>query len=110
MNSHSFIPTQGQHYHFAEQVDHFADTVQKITRMFKGNTTKVFDHLSKCIYFAGLGSNDYLNNYFMPNMYPSSYEYSPKAYAANLLDTYSRQLTVSIIISFQLHQIYVDAS
>jgi len=73
-------------------------TVRSIMRMFSGNTSRVANHLSKCIYFAGLGSNDYLNNYFMPNMYSSSYYYSPKTYASTLLEDYSRQLTVSVYI------------
>lgn len=43
-----------------------------------------------------MGSNDYLNNYFMPNLYSSSYEYSPKTFASILLEEYTRQLTVSV--------------
>lgn len=72
--------------------------------MFGGNTSRVATHLSKCMYYAGLGSNDYLNNYFMPNMYPSSYDYSPKTYASLLLEEYSRQLTVSILFLFPIRQ------
>ncbi|ONK57765.1 uncharacterized protein A4U43_C09F3860 [Asparagus officinalis] len=83
----------GQHYHFAEQVEHFGDAVRYITRMFRGNTTRVHDHLRKCMYLVGMGSNDYLNNYFMPSMYPTSYDYSPKTYASLLIQDYSRQLT-----------------
>ncbi|XP_073013835.1 GDSL esterase/lipase At1g33811 [Typha latifolia] len=83
----------GQHYPFYEQVDHFRNTVQLMRRIFRGNTTRLSDHLSKCIYFVGMGSNDYLNNYFMPDMYTTSYQYSPRTYATLLLQDYSRQLT-----------------
>ncbi|XP_038989521.1 GDSL esterase/lipase At1g33811 isoform X2 [Phoenix dactylifera] len=82
----------GQHYPFAEQINHFRNTVQYMRRTFKGNTTKLRDHLSKCIYFVGMGSNDYLNNYFMPFYYPTSYEYSPSTFATLLLQAYSQQL------------------
>ncbi|KAM0940744.1 putative triacylglycerol lipase [Dioscorea sansibarensis] len=83
----------GQHYSFMEQVENFGNTVREIRRIFRGNTTRVSDHLSKCIFFSGMGSNDYLNNYFMPNLYASSYEYSPKTFSAILLEEYTRQLT-----------------
>lgn len=68
-------------------------------RIFRGNTTRLADYVSKCIFYVGMGSNDYLNNYFMPTMYSTSYDYTPKTYAALLLQDYSRQLTVSIIES-----------
>ncbi|CAL9193686.1 unnamed protein product [Musa hybrid cultivar] len=83
----------GDHYPLAQQINHFRDTVRVMTRMFRGNSTRAGDYLGKCIYYMGLGSNDYLNNYFMPTMYPTSREYSPRTYAALLLEDYSRQLT-----------------
>ncbi|EHA8587055.1 GDSL esterase/lipase [Cocos nucifera] len=82
----------GEHYPFGEQINHFRNTVQFMRRMFTGNTTKLRDHVGKCIYFVGMGSNDYLNNYFMPFYYPTSYEYSPTTFAALLLQDYTRQL------------------
>ncbi|XP_039118391.1 LOW QUALITY PROTEIN: GDSL esterase/lipase At1g33811-like [Dioscorea cayenensis subsp. rotundata] len=83
----------GQHYSFTEQVENFGNAVRVIRRIFRGNTARVADHLSQCIFFSGMGSNDYLNNYFMPNLYSSSYEYSPKTFASILLEEYTRQLT-----------------
>ncbi|XP_020597494.1 GDSL esterase/lipase At1g33811 [Phalaenopsis equestris] len=82
----------GEHYSFAEQIEHFRDVVQVIRRLFQRNETKLYDHLSKCIFFVGMGSNDYLNNYFMPNYYTTSSDFSPKTYSAVLLDDYSRLL------------------
>nr|CAD1824577.1 unnamed protein product [Ananas comosus var. bracteatus] len=58
----------------------------------QGNTTKLATHLSKCIYYSGMGSNDYLNNYFMPFFYPTSYFYNPEVFAELLLQDYSQQL------------------
>ncbi|CAI0418761.1 unnamed protein product [Linum tenue] len=41
-----------------------------------------------------LGSNDYLNNYFMSNFYTTSSDYTPKAFASVLLQDYANQLAV----------------
>ncbi|CAI0555995.1 unnamed protein product [Linum tenue] len=38
------------------------------------------------------GSNDYINNYLMPAIYSSSYNYSPPQFANLLLNNYARQL------------------
>lgn len=40
------------------------------------------------------GSNDYINNYLMPSMYPSSFQYSPPDFANLLLNHYARQIVV----------------
>ncbi|CAI0419418.1 unnamed protein product [Linum tenue] len=42
----------------------------------------------------GMGSNDYLNNYFMSNFYTTSSDYTPKAFASVLLQDYANQLAV----------------
>ncbi|KAH7834015.1 hypothetical protein Vadar_011938 [Vaccinium darrowii] len=76
------------------QLANFARTVQEIHwRYFRRDYTRLMGYLSKCIIFSGLGSNDYLNNYFMPNTYSSSSVYTPRGYAASLLQDYSAQLT-----------------
>ncbi|XVE98811.1 hypothetical protein REPUB_Repub03eG0140900 [Reevesia pubescens] len=48
--------------------------------------------LSKCIYAVQIGSNDYINNYFMPEFYNTSHLYSPEQYAAYLIEQYSQQI------------------
>ncbi|PKA57182.1 GDSL esterase/lipase [Apostasia shenzhenica] len=58
--------------------------------MFRRNSTKLGQHLSKCIFYVGMGSNDYLNNYFMPGFYSTGSDYNPKTYAALLLQDYCR--------------------
>ncbi|CAD6239149.1 unnamed protein product [Miscanthus lutarioriparius] len=85
----------GGHYPLSEQVEHFRAAVSDMgnTSEFRGNATKVAAHLGRCIFFVGMGSNDYLNNYFMPNYYDSARRYSPRDYAALLLQGYSAQLT-----------------
>jgi len=61
-----------------------------------GNEDSAANYLSKCIYSIGLGSNDYLNNYFMPQFYSSSRQYSPDEYADVLIQAYTEQLKVSL--------------
>ncbi|XP_028080945.1 GDSL esterase/lipase At1g29670-like [Camellia sinensis] len=50
------------------------------------------NYLSKCIYSIGMGSNDYINNYLLPEYYPTSHLYTPEQYASALIEEYSQQL------------------
>jgi phospholipase/lecithinase/hemolysin len=59
-----------------------------------GDEDSAANHLSQCIFTVGMGSNDYLNNYFMPIVYPTSQQYTPEQYADVLIDQYSQQLRV----------------
>ncbi|XP_043719048.1 GDSL esterase/lipase At1g33811 [Telopea speciosissima] len=83
----------GDHMSMNQQVSNFATTVQQMRRFFRRNDTGLYSYLSKCIFYSGLGSNDYLNNYFMTDLYSTSRDYNPQNYAALLLQDYSRQLT-----------------
>ena len=58
-----------------------------------GDEDAAANRLSQCIFTVGMGSNDYLNNYFMPDYYNTAQTYDPAAYAAALLQEYERQLT-----------------
>lgn len=60
-----------------------------------GDEARAADYLRKCIYSVGLGSNDYLNNYFMPQYYSTSRQFTPEEYADNLIGQYSQGLRVS---------------
>ncbi|KAJ3708722.1 hypothetical protein LUZ61_012427 [Rhynchospora tenuis] len=81
----------GANYYLADQARQFNSTVQSLRGTF-GNDTKLNIYLSKCIYGVSMGSNDYLNNYFMPDIYPTSQTYTPSAYAKVLVEEFSRQL------------------
>ncbi|OMO76781.1 Lipase, GDSL [Corchorus olitorius] len=48
--------------------------------------------LSKCMYAVQIGSNDYINNYFVPDFYNTSWLYTPQEYAAYLIEQYSLQI------------------
>jgi len=53
-------------------------------------------YLNRCIYSIGLGSEDYLNNYFLPRIYSSSTQYSSDQYANLLIQQYAQYLRVGI--------------
>lgn len=78
-----------------EQVANFGNTVQQLRRFFRGDNESLNSYLNKCLFFSGMGSNDYLNNYFMSDFYSTSSDYTVKAFATVLLQDYSRQLSVS---------------
>lgn len=73
-------------------VNHF-NTVTRINALL-GETNAAADHLSKCLYTVGMGNNDYLNNYFEPELYPTNYLYTPEEFADHLIEKYSNQLKV----------------
>lgn len=83
-----------------QQVNNFGNVVQQMSRYFRGDTNAVGSYLSKCIFYSGMGSNDYLNNYFMRDFYNTGSQYTPQAYANALIHDYTNQLTVSIFLLF----------
>ncbi|KAL6961927.1 hypothetical protein U1Q18_036887 [Sarracenia purpurea var. burkii] len=82
----------GDHISMEQQVGNFGRTVEEMRRYFRGDSVALSTYLSRCIIFSGIGSNDYLNNYFMPSYYSTSSDYTPNSFAASLLQDYSRQL------------------
>ncbi|KAK3027977.1 hypothetical protein RJ639_039330 [Escallonia herrerae] len=83
----------GGHMSMNQQVENFGRTVQELSRYFRGDERALDSYLNKCIFYSGMGSNDYLNNYFMTDYYSTRSQYTPKSYAASLLRDYSHQLT-----------------
>ncbi|CAI0475407.1 unnamed protein product [Linum tenue] len=49
-------------------------------------------HLGQCLYTLGAGNNDFLNNYFRPEFYPTSRTYTVKRFTALLANRYAQQL------------------
>lgn len=76
---------------FSQQIRNFQNTLDQIT----GNlgATDLSKAIARSIFFVGMGSNDYLNNYLMPN-YNTKNEYNAQQYADLLVEQYARQLTV----------------
>lgn len=74
-------------------MNNYKNTVAQVVEIL-GDEDSAANYLSKCIYSIGVGSNDYLNNYFMPQYYPTSRQYSPQQYADVLIQQYSQQIRV----------------
>ncbi|KAL3616971.1 hypothetical protein CASFOL_039365 [Castilleja foliolosa] len=81
----------GARIDFTGQVNNYKNTVSQVVQIL-GDEDTAADYLSKCIYSVGVGSNDYLNNYFMPQYYTTSQRYSPDQYADILIQQYSEQI------------------
>ena len=85
---------KGQRITFRGQVQNYLNTVSQVVQIL-GDENSAADYLRQCIYSVGLGSNDYLNNYFMPQYYSTSRQYTPEQYADDLINRYRDQLNVS---------------
>ncbi|CAF1969791.1 unnamed protein product [Brassica oleracea var. botrytis] len=81
----------GQRITFSGQVQNYLNTVSQVVQIL-GDENSAADYLRQCIYSVGLGSNDYLNNYFMPQFYSTSRQYTPEQYADDLINRYKDQL------------------
>ncbi|KAL1829615.1 hypothetical protein ACET3Z_008027 [Daucus carota] len=81
----------GQRISMSGQVNNYKNTISQVVNIL-GDENTAANYLSKCIYSVGLGSNDYLNNYFMPNIYSTSRRYTPDQYADVLIQQYRAQL------------------
>ena len=89
----TFVWFQGARITFAGQVANHVNTVSQVVNIL-GDENEAANYLSKCIYSIGLGSNDYLNNYFMPLYYSTGNQYSPDSFANDLINRYTEQLRV----------------
>ncbi|XP_076948630.1 GDSL esterase/lipase At1g29660-like [Bidens hawaiensis] len=69
------------------------ESVVSRLRVLQRNRTFTNEYLSKCIYSLAIGSNDYVNNYFMPDNYPAGRIYTPDQFASKLIEQYSQQLS-----------------
>jgi hypothetical protein len=67
-----------------------------------GSIKKAQQHLNKCLYYVHIGSNDYINNYFVPQYYPTSQIYNTEQYAEALIQELSLNLQVYSLIVYIL--------
>ncbi|KAK7245599.1 hypothetical protein RIF29_40446 [Crotalaria pallida] len=57
-----------------------------------GGLDKALQYLNKCLYYVNIGGNDYINNYFLPQFYPTSLIYTVEQYTQTLINSLSLQL------------------
>ena len=62
---------QGVRISLDKQLVNHGITFSRITKSL-GSKDSATQHLNKCLYYVGMGSNDYLNNYYMPQNYNTS--------------------------------------
>ncbi|KAF8062120.1 hypothetical protein N665_1204s0009 [Sinapis alba] len=80
----------GDRFSMNRQVLNLGTTLSQLrTMMSPQNLT---DYLARSLVILVFGSNDYINNYLMPNLYSSSLRYRPPEFANLLLSQYGRQL------------------
>ncbi|XP_071722407.1 GDSL esterase/lipase At1g71691-like [Rutidosis leptorrhynchoides] len=74
---------------FNRQIKNFASTLDQVRR--NSRTAVMAERIGSYIFFVGMGSNDYLNNYLMPD-YPTKNQYNAFEYADLLIKQYRLQL------------------
>jgi hypothetical protein len=79
---------------FNQQIKNFQKTMDLLTPKL-GGAGKLASSLARSIFYVGMGSNDYLNNYLMPN-YNTRNQYNGDQYSTLLVQQYTKQLNVSV--------------
>ncbi|KAH0453661.1 hypothetical protein IEQ34_017985 [Dendrobium chrysotoxum] len=74
---------------FNQQIRYFASTMEQFSNIFGAQTAS--DFIARSVFFIGFGSNDYLNNYLMPN-YNTRFQYDGDQFSDLLIEHYSNQL------------------
>ena len=90
---------QGDRISLNEQLQNHAATFNRSIQLL-GTKQAATNYLNKCLYYVSLGTNDYINNYFVPGNYETSRLYTPDQYAKVLIDQYSQQIKVGITVHF----------
>ncbi|KAG9131852.1 hypothetical protein Leryth_016569 [Lithospermum erythrorhizon] len=80
----------GDRFTMSQQVINFENSLSQLRTIMSEQDLN--SYLSRSITVMVLGSNDYINNYLLPSMYPSSSNYNPSDFANLLLNHYARQL------------------
>ncbi|KAL5982884.1 hypothetical protein ACLOJK_016963 [Asimina triloba] len=75
---------------FNQQIRNFETTLAQLNSRLGAD--QVRRSIGRSVFFIGLGSNDYLNNYMMPN-YPTRRQYNGQQFADLLIQQYTTQLT-----------------
>ncbi|KAL4585762.1 hypothetical protein LXL04_010387 [Taraxacum kok-saghyz] len=73
----------GDRFSLNRQILNHAAIISRISLKQK-NKTFTQEYLKKCIYVSIIGNDDYINNYLMPNNYPTSRIYTTDQYATVL--------------------------
>ncbi|KAK1323880.1 GDSL esterase/lipase [Acorus calamus] len=80
----------GERYSMKDQVLNFETMLNDLRSMNPGGNLS--HYLGRSIAVIVLGSNDYINNYLLPDLYFSNHNYTAPDYANLLINSYTRQL------------------
>ncbi|KAI3498611.1 hypothetical protein L1887_34388 [Cichorium endivia] len=81
----------GDRITFDQQLKNHEMTMSSI-REILGEPGLTSNYLKKCLYHIGFGSNDYLNNYFIPAVYETSNMFTVEKFTEVLVQKYRRQI------------------
>ncbi|BFG28013.1 hypothetical protein CerSpe_142870 [Prunus speciosa] len=81
----------GGHISLDQQLLNHQVTAIRIASIL-GSNQSALQYLNKCLYSVGMGNNDYINNYFKPQFYPTNRIYTLEQYTTLLIEQYSRQI------------------
>lgn len=90
---------QGERIPLRSQIKNHKIIVSEIVNKL-GSVSEANKYLNKCLYYVNIGSDDYINNYFMPEKYPTSRIYNPEQFAEVLINQYSLEILVYISEKF----------
>ncbi|XP_042415032.1 GDSL esterase/lipase At1g71250-like [Zingiber officinale] len=81
----------GERVALSQQVMNFEGDWNQLRTLMGGGRT-FSQYLARSIVVMVFGSNDYINNFLLPALYSSSYNYAPQDFANLLLNHYTRQI------------------
>ncbi|OVA05804.1 Lipase [Macleaya cordata] len=81
----------GERFSLNEQISNFESNMKQLKNEM-GEKMNMSQYLAKSIVMIIIGSNDYINNYLLPTLYPTSYYYKPDDYADLLISHYNNKL------------------
>ncbi|KAJ1391172.1 SGNH hydrolase superfamily [Sesbania bispinosa] len=82
----------GERYSMNQQIMNFEITLNQYKTMM--NETSLSQYLAKSIAIVVSGSNDYINNYLLPGLYRTSFNYTAQEFGNLLVNNYVRQIQV----------------
>ncbi|KAI4295345.1 hypothetical protein L6164_035399 [Bauhinia variegata] len=83
----------GDNVNLDEQLENHRIMVSQISSTL-GGPDQALEYLNQCLYYVNIGSNDYINNYFMPESFPTSSTYNIVEYAEVLIQQLSQRIRV----------------
>ena len=85
--------TQGDIISLERQIQNHRNIYNRVVKKL-GGSNKAKKYLSKCLYYMKIGTNDYYDNYFFPQVSSTVPDLTTDRYAADLVRRYSSYMKV----------------